>query len=60
MKLEWHEIKSLSSFPDVYSLLDEYPHKFSDGLGVFKIHIKGVKIKIHIDANARPVFCRFC
>ena len=53
IKLNWHEIKKLSSVEasSCAQVLDKFQSLFEPGLGSFM----GMKIKIHLDLEAKPI-----
>ena len=52
--LDWKELFCLRTQEKLGELLDKYSDVFADELGT----IKGVSAQIHLEAGAKPVFCR--
>ena len=56
IKPNWHEIKKLFSVEasSCAQVLDKFPSLFEPGIGSFM----GMKVEIHLDLEAKPIFCK--
>ena len=54
IKLNWHELFSMTDHPSLNEILTEYNDVFRKELGM----MKGVEAKIHLQPDAQAVFCK--
>ena len=52
IQLNWGEIKRVSTELD--RLMEKFPNLFKDGLGT----VKNYQVKLSVDPNAKPKFCK--